>query len=59
MDRLQLHYHDQFSFEYVNQPQGGVTIDISIPFRKANDESVNHSENRHANSSTIYTHSDR
>jgi hypothetical protein len=59
MDRLQLHYHDQFSFEYVNQPQGGVKIDISIPFRKANDESVNRSEDRHANSSTIYTHSDR
>jgi hypothetical protein len=59
MDRLHLHYHDQFSFEYVNQLQGGVKIDISIPFRKADDEIVNRSEDRHATNSTIYTHSDR
>jgi two-component system, LytTR family, sensor kinase len=32
-DRLRLHYNDSFTFQYVNRPQGGVQIDISIPYR--------------------------
>jgi LytS/YehU family sensor histidine kinase len=32
-DRLGLHYKDSFKFQYVNRPQGGVQIDIAIPYR--------------------------
>ncbi|MGA2050452.1 MAG: histidine kinase [Terracidiphilus sp.] len=32
-DRLRLHYKDSFTFQYVNRPQGGVQIDISIPYK--------------------------
>jgi two-component system LytT family sensor kinase len=31
-DRLRLHYKDSFTFEYTERPQGGVQIDISIPY---------------------------
>ncbi len=31
-DRLRLHYKDSFTFQYVNRPQGGVEINISIPY---------------------------
>ena len=32
-DRLRLQYKDEFSFQYTERPQGGVQIDISIPYR--------------------------
>lgn len=35
MARLRLHYKDQFTFQYTDRPQGGVQIDLSIPYKKA------------------------
>lgn len=32
-DRLRLQYRDSFSFQYTERPQGGVQIDISIPYK--------------------------
>jgi two-component system, LytTR family, sensor kinase len=34
-DRLRLHYKDSFAFQYTERPQGGVQIDISIPYKIA------------------------
>jgi two-component system LytT family sensor kinase len=31
-DRLRLQYQDAFTFQYTDRPQGGVEIDISIPY---------------------------
>jgi hypothetical protein len=35
MARLRLHYKDQFKLIYTDRPQGGVQIDISIPYKRA------------------------
>ena len=35
LDRLRLHYKDQFTFRYTDRPQGGAQIDITIPYRKS------------------------
>ena len=35
MARLSLHYGDDFDFEYVDRPQGGVRVALSLPWRKA------------------------
>jgi two-component system, LytTR family, sensor kinase len=32
-DRLRLHYKDSFTFQYTERPQGGVQIDISVPYK--------------------------
>lgn len=32
-NRLRLHYKDAFTFQYVNRSQGGVQVDISIPYK--------------------------
>ena len=32
-DRLRLHYKGAFTFQYVNRSQGGVQVDISIPYK--------------------------
>jgi two-component system, LytTR family, sensor kinase len=40
MDRLRLHYKDQFTFRYTDRPQGGAQIDISIPYKKAEIEKI-------------------
>jgi two-component system LytT family sensor kinase len=32
-DRLRLHYKDSFTFQYTERPEGGVQIDISIPYK--------------------------
>jgi two-component system LytT family sensor kinase len=37
-DRLQLHYSNQYTFQYTDRPQGGVEIDLLIPYRKASSE---------------------
>jgi two-component system, LytTR family, sensor kinase len=34
-DRLRLHYKDSFTFQYAERPQGGVQIDIAIPYKSA------------------------
>jgi two-component system LytT family sensor kinase len=35
MARLRLHYGDDFTFEYTDRSQGGVRIELSLPWRKA------------------------
>ena len=36
-DRLQIHYGDRHTFLYSDRPEGGVQIDISIPYSEARD----------------------
>jgi two-component system, LytTR family, sensor kinase len=38
MARLRLYYKDQFKFQYTDRPQGGVQIDLSIPYKRAENE---------------------
>lgn len=45
MDRLQLHYNNQYTFQYTGRPQGGVKIDLLIPYRKADRISRNAADN--------------
>ena len=40
MDRLQLHYNNQYTFQYTDRPEGGVEIDLSIPYKKARVEKL-------------------
>jgi LytS/YehU family sensor histidine kinase len=35
LDRLRLHYGDGFTFRYAERPPGGVTIELSLPYRPA------------------------
>jgi two-component system, LytTR family, sensor kinase len=35
IDRLQIHYGDRHTFLYFDRPEGGVQIDISIPYSEA------------------------
>jgi hypothetical protein len=35
VDRLQIHYGDRHTFLYSDRPEGGVQIDISIPYSEA------------------------
>ena len=35
IDRLQIHYGDRHTFLYSGLPQGGVQIDISLPYSEA------------------------
>ena len=35
IDRLQIHYGDRHTFLYSDRPEGGVQIDISIPYSEA------------------------
>jgi hypothetical protein len=37
IDRLQIHYGDRHRFLYSDRPEGGVQIDISIPYSEADD----------------------
>jgi two-component system LytT family sensor kinase len=47
-DRLRLYYKDEFSFQYTDRPQGGVQVDISIPYKKAGNEVVDRHEELYA-----------
>jgi hypothetical protein len=47
-DRLRLYYKDEFRFQYSDRPQGGVRIDISIPYKKAGNEIVDRYEDLYA-----------
>ena len=40
MDRLHLHYNNRYTFQYTDRPQGGVEIDLSIPYKKARGEKL-------------------
>ena len=37
-DRLRLQYKDAFTFQYTERPQGGVQIEISIPYKQHREE---------------------
>jgi two-component system, LytTR family, sensor kinase len=37
IDRLQIHYGDRHTFLYSDRPEGGVKIEISIPYNEAGD----------------------
>jgi LytS/YehU family sensor histidine kinase len=37
-DRLRLQYQDAFTFQYTDRPQGGVQIDISLPYKNTEKE---------------------
>lgn len=38
--RLRLHYKDSFTFQYRERPQGGVQIDISIPYKSSEEKKI-------------------
>jgi LytS/YehU family sensor histidine kinase len=40
IDRLQIHYGDRHTFLYSDLPEGGVQIDISIPYSEAGPDAV-------------------
>jgi sensor histidine kinase YesM len=58
MDRLRLHYKDQFTFRYTDRPQGGGRIDISIPYKKADNEGNKRPKELHANVPTTHADTD-
>ncbi len=39
-DRLRLHYMHSFTFQYCERPQGGVQIDISIPYKASEEKNI-------------------
>jgi two-component system LytT family sensor kinase len=56
LDRLRLHYKDQFTFRYTDRPQGGAQIDISIPYKKAENEKISRPKEPYAAVSGIHAH---
>ena len=56
-DRLRLYYRDEFRFQYADRPQGGVQIDISIPYKKAENEGLDRHEDLYA-TADAHTHAD-
>jgi hypothetical protein len=57
-DRLRLHYKDQFTFRYSGGPQGGVQIDISIPYKKADNAGNNRPKELYATVPSIRARTD-
>jgi two-component system, LytTR family, sensor kinase len=56
-DRLRLYYKDEFRFQYTDRPQGGVQIDISIPYKKAENERLDRHEDLYA-TADAHAHAD-
>jgi two-component system LytT family sensor kinase len=56
-DRLRLYYKDEFRFQYTDRPQGGVQIDISIPYKKAATERLDRDQDLYA-TADAHTHAD-
>jgi hypothetical protein len=56
-DRLRLYYKDEFRFHYTDRPQGGAQIDISIPYKKAENERLDRHEDLYA-TADAHTHAD-
>lgn len=56
-DRLRLYYKDEFRFRYTDRPQGGVQIDISIPYKKAENERLDRHEDLYA-TADAHSHAD-
>jgi signal transduction histidine kinase len=52
--RLRLHYGNDFTFRYNDRPEGGVRIDLSLPFRKAES-----GEEQNAHYQSEYAHDPR
>jgi sensor histidine kinase YesM len=38
LSRLRLHYGENFSFDYRDRAQGGVSIDVTLPYMHAREE---------------------
>lgn len=52
--RLRLHYGNDFTFQYKDRPEGGVRIDLSLPYRK-----VESGEEQNAHDASEYAHHSR
>jgi hypothetical protein len=62
MARLRLHYKDEFTFEYLDRPQGGVQIDLCIPYKRAGNDRNEREDSRkelYAIAPSVQTHADR
>ncbi|HXE33685.1 MAG TPA: histidine kinase [Verrucomicrobiae bacterium] len=55
--RLRLYYKDQFQFEYTDRPEGGVQIDLTIPYKKAHNGRMRSNE-LYATAPIADTHAD-
>jgi two-component system, LytTR family, sensor kinase len=58
MTRLRLHYKDQFKLQYSDRPQGGVQIDISIPYKRADSVRVDPAKELYAVAPSAHAHAD-
>jgi two-component system, LytTR family, sensor kinase len=58
MARLRLYYKDQFKFQYTDRPQGGVQIDLSIPYKRADNKRMDHRREPYASESITHAHAD-
>jgi hypothetical protein len=59
MARLRLYYKDEFAFQYTNRPQGGVRIDLSIPYKRAAYLREDGFKELHVTAPGVHTHADR
>jgi two-component system LytT family sensor kinase len=57
--RLRLYYQNRFTFQYTDRPQGGVRIDLSIPYKRAGAESEDRLEDLYAATQSAHTNADR
>jgi two-component system, LytTR family, sensor kinase len=55
MARLSLHYKGHFEFKYSDRPQGGVQIDLSIPYKRADKERADRRKELYATAATAHT----
>ena len=53
--RLRLQYRGEYTFAYSDRPEGGVTINLSIPYKRADDMAIDSPEELYA----ARTHADR
>jgi two-component system, LytTR family, sensor kinase len=56
--RLRLYYHNDFSFQYTDRPQGGAQVEITIPYKKAANRGADHQNGRYAGAAVAYTRLD-
>jgi LytS/YehU family sensor histidine kinase len=57
MARLRLYYKDQFQFRYTDRPQGGVQIDLTIPYKRADNGRMRSNE-LYVTAPIAHTHAD-
>jgi len=56
--RLRLYYHDDFTFQYTDRPQGGAQVEITIPYKKAAHRGPDRQNGRYADTAVAYTRLD-